>query len=182
MFFLTLFVWHYLGLSHPYHSIVAGVLNIIYPMIESTNLIGGIHSEGSSFVIDLIYKGKSVGSLNIVGEDITSNTAMLLALYAASPIRIHLRKFVAFFIASLLILFFVHCLTLATMIQYSLIINPEIMRRYSFKVFTIKAVDAYIYFYEIIGMYLIILAIWFPYIIICAAEAKRRRKAHGEPQ
>jgi hypothetical protein len=170
LFLLILFLWQYLRLSHAYLAVAASVLNVIFPLLDPTGLVTGFDSDGISFIVHL----SIAKPLKIVGEDITSNTAMLLSLYLASPIRHYLRKFVIFFTASIVILFFVHCFTVCMTILFAFATNPVIMKRNPIGLTTIKAADNYVYFYELVGMYLIILALWFPYIGSYLADMKRR--------
>jgi hypothetical protein len=170
LFFVILLLWQFLKFSHAYMAAVAAVLDVFFPLLDPTGIVKGFDSDGIHFIIHLTI----ANPLKIVGEDITSNTAMLLSLYLASPIRHYLRKFTIFFTASILILFFVHCFTVSMTILYAFTTNPDIMRRAPVGLTTMKAVDNYVYFYELVGMYLIILALWFPYIGSCLAGMKRR--------
>jgi len=173
LFLLILFFWQYLGISHVYLGLAAAVLNVFFPLLDPTGLVQGFGSDGTSFIVYLA----GSHTLKIVGEDITSNTAMLLSLYLASPILYRPRKFVFYFAGSILILFFIHCFTVSTTILYAFSTNPYIMRHHPIGATTIKAADNYVYFYELIGMYLVILALWFPYIAGCIAEMKRSNAA-----
>lgn len=173
LFLLILFLWQYLRISHLYLALVASTLNVFFPLLDPIGIVEGFGTDGISFIVYLA-KAKS---LKIVGEDITSNTTMLLSLYLASPIRPYLRKFIIFFAASILILFLVHCFTVSMTILYAFASNPDIMKHHPVGPTTIKAVDDYVYFYELIGMYLIILALWFPYIGSYLTDMKRRGTA-----
>jgi hypothetical protein len=173
LFLLILFVWQFLRFSHLYHSLVASVLDIFFPLLDPTGIVEGFSSEGGSFIVSLA----KVKSLNIIGEDITSNTAMLLTLYLASPIWPYLRKFVFFFAGSILILLLVHCFTVSMTILYAFATTPSMMKRVPIAISTMRAADNYIWFYESLGMYLIILILWFPYIGICLADMKNRHQS-----
>ncbi len=173
LFLLILFLWQYLRISHAYLALAAFTLNAFFPLLDPTGIVEGFGSDGISFIVYLA----NAKPLKIVAEDITSNTAMLLSLYLASPIRLYLRKFIIFFAASILILFLVHCFTVSVTILYAFASNPDIMERHPLGPTTIKAVDDYVYFYELIGMYLIVLALWFPYIGCCLTDMKRRGSA-----
>jgi hypothetical protein len=173
LFLLILFLWQFLRFSHLYHSITASILNVFFPSLDPTGIVEGFASDGTSFIVKLA-KGKI---LNIVGEDITSNTAMLFSLYLASPIRHRVRKFIKFFLASIFILLTVHCFTVSTMILSALAQTPQVLRNYSIELSIIRAADNYILFYELIGMYVIILALWFPYIGSCLVDMKNQAVA-----
>jgi hypothetical protein len=176
LFFLVLIGWQQLGLAEMYHAMVALVMTLVYPLFDSTGLVNSIGSADGSFVIELMRRGVSLGSCDIVGGDITSNTAMLLSLYLASPILLHPRKYLIFVGSSLAVLFVIHCFTLGLTIYYAFSTNPDITRRFSLGNFAVKFADSYVYFYEIMGMYLCILALWLPYIYYCIIEVRRRTR------
>ncbi len=173
-FFLILLGWQQLGLAEVYHAVVAAVMTLVYPLFDSTGLVNNIGSAGESFVIELMGRGVQLGSINIVGGDITSNTAMLLSLYLASPILLHPRKYLIFAGSSLAALFVIHCFTLGMTIYYAFATNSQITHRFPLGKLAVKFADAYVYFYELMGMYLFILALWLPYIFYCIIEMRHR--------
>ena len=174
LFFLILLVWQRFGLADVYHALVALVMTLVYPLFDTTGLVSNIGSADGSFVIELVERGVKRDTCTIVGGDITSNTAMLLSLYLASPIRLHPRKYLAFAGYALATLFVIHCFSLGMTIYYAFTTNPEITRRFPLGNFAGKFADAYVYFYEILGMYLFVLALWLPYIFYCIIEIRRR--------
>ncbi len=172
IFFLTLLFWQYVGVSRFYHALIAGLLDLVYPPLDPAGITKGVTVEGGEFLVSILFMGKIHG-LKIVAEDITSNTAMLVSLYLASPIRPRIRRFAKFLLVSLLILFAVHCLTVGATIQYAFMTSRAILGMHSYGPITTKLVDSYTYFYELIGMYLVVLALWFPYIVIRMAEQRK---------
>jgi hypothetical protein len=168
LFLVTLLVWQRFGISQHYHSVVAAFFDLVHPVLDPTGLISGVTAKGSSFLVGILSQGRSA-TLEITAEDITSNTAMLLALFLASPVRPHVKAFLLYLFASLLALLVIHVLTVATTIQYAFMIGKV----HEFSASATKFYRSYTFFYERFGMFLFVLALWFPYITFTVARANR---------
>jgi len=171
-YILILVVWQLLKVSHIYHHSIAWGLDFLYPALDPLGPVKGIGAGGGELLVKLLLSGKKVG-LAIKAEDITSNTAMLFALYLASPIRPRVKRYLAFFLSSLFILYFIHLGTAAVSIKYALLSNPAVTELYPPSAFVARFVPLYIVFYTNILMYLSILALWLPYIGSYVAEPAR---------
>jgi hypothetical protein len=169
VFFL---LWQVAGLSQVYHGAVAAFLSIVYPHIDPTGAVSGVIASKHDMVFRLVVGDTRFG-LAINGVDITSNTAMLLALYFASPIRGHGRVFAVLLSASMVFLFLVHAITLVTASQEALMTHPGIMATAPFSAGERWWVPRYNAFYEEMGMYLYVLLLWLPYIAWRFLEARR---------
>jgi hypothetical protein len=173
-YILILVAWQLLKVSHIYHHLIAWGLDWLYPALDPLGPVKGVGAGGGDLLVKLLISGKKL-VLVIKAEDITSNTAMLLALYLASPIRPRLKRFFAFFIPSLFVLYLVHLGTAAASIKYAFLSNPTVTSLYPPSTFVARFIPLYKVFYTNVLMYLSILALWLPYIGFLMAEAARSR-------
>lgn len=166
LIFLFLVLWQGLGFSRPYHELLAGILDAVYPRIDPTGAVTGVGVRNNEFHFSLLLGEDRVG-LSINASDVTSNMTMLLALYLASPIRRRLKRFLMFFGGSLALLFVLHAVTVVSVSQYALMTHPGVMASAPFSATQMRLVPRYNVFYEELGMYLSVLLLWFPYILWC---------------
>lgn len=172
LYIAILLLWQFAGISRWYHELVAGALEWGYALLNGGGPVKGVDVKDGEFLVKLLVAGKKL-PLFITAEDITSNMAMLLTLYAASPIRPHGRSFVRFLLWSLGILFVIHVCTAAAQIQYAMMTNQVIMRFCPASALSLKMIPIYINFYTLIGMYLFILGLWLPYITMVVLRNRR---------
>ncbi|UCG52196.1 MAG: hypothetical protein JSW58_01170 [Candidatus Latescibacterota bacterium] len=99
---------------------------------------------------------------------------MLLTLFLASPIRPYARLFLRNLSGSLAVLIVIHVLTLFAAIQHALLSHPQIAIFDVFGSSESTFINAYTQFYELIGMFLFVLTLWFFYM---ATYVSRRTSA-----
>jgi len=179
-FFLVLYIWHGLGLAGYYHQLIGNLLNWAYTTLDPHGFIKGIDLEGRDFIVKIMAYGRKM-SLEIVAEDVTTNEAMLLTLYLVSPILPRWRRFLGFFLSALAALFLVHVLTVASIIHYALLTNPTTARLMSPNALSGKLAAYYNNFYELMGMYLFVLALWLPHVLLILTGARRSIHEKGPP-
>ncbi len=163
VFLALLWLWHSAGLSVVYHRALAGFLNFLYPRVDPMGVVTAVMAKGHELMLRLLVDGKPSG-LVVNGEDITSNFAMLTALYLSSPILKHWRVYIALFATSVAVMFVLHALTVISFSQQAFMHHPEIAKMGYTKArmtFTLN----YNIFFEAMGMYLFALVIWFTYIL-----------------
>ena len=173
VFLALLWLWHSAGLSAVYHRMLAGFLNVWYPHVDPMGVVAGAVAEEQEVMLRLLVAGRKTG-LAINGEDITSNFAMLAALYLSSPIRRHWRLFLVHFASSAVVIFVLHALTVFTFSQQAFMSHPEIAKLGYTRTrmnFTLH----YNVFYEAMGMYLFVLVLWFPYILHVIRDPRHAR-------
>jgi hypothetical protein len=163
---LLLVLWQGLGLSRPYHTLLAGLLGGVYPHFDPTGTVVDVGVRDNEFYLKLVVGKERVG-LSVNAADITSNMTMLLALYLASPIRRRAKQFLVFFACSLALLFISHAVTVITVSQEALMTHPGVMASAPFSATTVNMVVRYNVFMEEMGMYLGVLLLWLPYIAWC---------------
>lgn len=168
---LLLVLWQGLGLSHPYHKLLAGILDNVYSHFDPTGAVSGVGVRSDQFYFTLAVGGERVG-LSVNAADITSNMTMLLALYLASPIRRRTKQFLVFFACSLALMFFLHAFTVFTVSQAALMTHPGVMASAPFGPAHMKLVLHYRVFFEEMGMYLFVLVLWLPYIAWCIFRSR----------
>lgn len=173
MFFGLLWLWHSAGLSSLYHRVLAGFLDVFYPPLDNVGIVSGVSVKGHELMIWLQAGTKSTG-LAINGEDITSNFAMLVALYLASPIIRYWKLFLAMLGGAVLVMFLLHALTVGSFIQQAFAGHPEIARMAGFGKWHNHFHLYYGIFFEAMGMYLYVLALWFPYILYVIRDLRQR--------
>lgn len=166
LFALFLYLWHARDLAHVYYRLLAGLLDAVYPYFDPTGNVTGVMTRGHEFGIGLLLNAQRE-VLSINATDITSNIAMLLSLYLASPIRRAPRTFLIYFICSLAVIFLVHAVTVVTLSQEAFMTHPAIMAHSPFTKTEITLIPLYNLFYVEVGMYLVVLVLWFPYILKC---------------
>lgn len=176
-FFLILYFWQGLSLSTYYHRLIGGFLEWIYTS-DPHGMIKGISLQGEEFVVRIAAFGRKM-SLEIVAADVTTNEAMILTLYLVSPVIGRWRRYLFFFSASLLLMFSVHSLTVASIIRHALARNPTTSLLVDPRSFWSLAAFHYDNFYELMGMYLFVLGLWFPYIMTVIAELRRSSPEQG---
>jgi hypothetical protein len=125
-----------------------------------------VAARGHEFGIGFVVNAKR-DILSINATDITSNMAMLFSLYLASPIRRRVRVFLIGFICSLIVIFFVHTFTVIMLSREALSGHPGIMALSLFSKGEVRLAVLYNAFYNELGMYLVVLLLWFPYILWC---------------
>lgn len=175
LFFLFLYLWEARGLSALYHRFLARVLDAVCPALDPTGTVARVAAEGHDLIFGLVLGADRV-TLRVNATDITSNMAMLVALYLASPIR-RWKRFAMWMICALVALFAVHVVTAVTVSQEALMLHPRVMAGSPFTHAQLVVVPRYNVFYEEMGMYLIVLVMWFPYLITRIVEARRAADA-----
>jgi hypothetical protein len=168
---LLLVLWQGLGLSRPYHRLLAGVVGKVYPHIDPTGTVKDVGVRGDQFYFRLAVGGERIG-LSVNAADITSNMTMLLALFLASPIRRRIRQFLVFFACALVLTFVCHAVTLVTVSQEALMTHPGVMASAPFSTAQMKLIPRYNVFAEELGMYLGVLVLWLPYIAWCILRVR----------
>jgi hypothetical protein len=178
LYVAVLLLWQYVGISRVYHELIALVLGTGYALFDPQGLIKGIDVREGEFLVKLLAGGKKL-PLFITAEDLTSNMAMLLTLYGASPFRGRCRMFARHLLISLGILFAIHVFTLAAQIQYALMSNETTARLHPPNSFLASVIPIYMNFYTLFGMYLFILGLWLPFIM--SVVMRHKREAAGQP-
>lgn len=184
LFAVFLFLWHSRGLAGWYYRLVASVLDAVYPGLDPAGVVTGVAVKGNEFGVGFVAAAKrQVLSLN--AADITSNVAMLFSLFLASPILRRTRVFLTHVAISVVVLFVIHVFTAMTLIQRAFMTHPAVMAGSPFSKTEIKFTLLYTSFYEEMGMYLLVLVLWFPYILWClrgaAKESDPPEDAGAEP-
>lgn len=182
-FFAMLWLWQAAGASYWYHEALAALLNRIYPAFDPTGVVRGAGVDGHDVNLRLLV-GEAKTGLAINASDVTSNLAMLVALYVSSPIGRRWRRFLVFFGVALAALFVLHACTVVTVSQEAFSLNPDIRRLAGFSERAAHAAGLYNVFYEQIGMYLYALLLWFPYILTTMrdpASAAGRNEKGADP-
>jgi hypothetical protein len=174
LYVAILLLWQYAGVSRWYHELIAAVLSQGYALFDSSGPVKGVDVKGAEFMAKLLVAQKKL-PLFITAEDITSNTAMLFALYGASPMRGHGRAFASYLFSALGILFLIHLITVAAQIQYALMSNETIMQLFPAGALSLKVIPVYMNFYILIGMYLFILCLWLPYIMTVVMHHRKQQ-------
>jgi hypothetical protein len=170
VFFGLLWLWHGVGISHVYHEALAGLLGWVYPPLDPSGVVRGAAVEGHEILLRLLV-GETKTTLAINAEDITSNFAMLAALYLSAPPR--WRRLALFFPTAVVILFLLHAVTVMTLSQEAFIGNPEILRLGGYTQAQANFFVGYNTFFEQMGMYLYPLVLWFPYVLLSVLETGR---------
>jgi hypothetical protein len=166
LFAVFLFLWHARGLASGYYRLLAGFLNAVYPAFDPTGTVTGVVARGHEVGVLLVVNAQNE-LLKINATDITSNMAMLISLYLASPVRRRVKTFLLYCSSSLILIFFVHAFTVVTLSQEAFITHPGIMASSPFSSTHMTLVQLYDLFYVEVGMYLAVLVLWFPYIFWC---------------
>jgi len=159
-----LWLWQAAGVSYWYHEALAAFLNWIYPAFDPTGVVRGVGVDGHEVTLRLLV-GDAKTALSINASDVTSNFAMLVALYVSSPIGRRWRRFLASLGVALATLFVLHAFTVVTVSQEAFSLNPGIRHLAGFSARISRAAGLYNAFYEQIGMYLYVLLLWFPYVL-----------------
>jgi hypothetical protein len=175
LFAIFLYLWHAQNLAHGYYRLLAGVLDAFYPYFDPTGKVSGVAVRGHEIGIGLIVNAQRE-VLSVNATDITSNTAMLMALYLASPVWRRLRAFLLFFICASVLLFSVHAATVVTLSQEAFMTHPVIMANTPFTKTEILLIPIYNLFYVEVGMYLVVLILWFPYILRCIRTIREKSR------
>jgi hypothetical protein len=173
VFFGLLWLWHSAGLSRLYHGILAGFLDVFLPPFDSVGIVDGVSAKGHDLLIWL-KAGTSSTKLVINGEDITSNFAMLTALYLSSPIVRYWKLFLACFAGAVVLMFLLHALTVGSFVQQAFAGDPEIARMARYGRWHNHFQLYYGIFFEAMGMYLYALVLWIPYILHVIHDLRRR--------
>ncbi len=116
-------------------------------------------------VLRILFQGKEIG-LALTAPDITSNSVLLLALLLSSPVMPNPRLYAGFFAGSVVVLFGIHLITVATNVQFAFMANPEIAPGLAHGRLLSGVMVHYRQFYLEYGMYLFVLALWCPYLIV----------------
>jgi hypothetical protein len=180
-FFVLLWLWQAVGVSHWYHEALAVFLNWIYPMVDPTGVVRGVGVEGHDVNLRLLV-GDAKTALAINASDVTSNFAMLVALYVSSPIRRRWRRFLTCLGAALVVLFALHAFTLVSVSQEAFSLDPGIRRLAGYSARVSHDAGLYNAFYEQIGMYLYVLLLWFPYILTTLRDTRKEKRADPHTQ
>lgn len=165
VFFGLLWLWHSLGVSVLYHRLLAGFLDTVYPALDATDIVHGVSVQGHELLLKLRVGNANTG-LAINGEDVTSNFAMLAALYLSSPILPRWRLFLICFAAAFCTLFLLHAVTVWSLGQYAFAGHPQIAPLVGLSAKQASLLAAYNSFFESMGMYLYALILWLPYILV----------------
>ncbi|GEM_PF-5355454 len=163
LFICILIVWQYLGISRLYHEALAPVLAILFALFDPLGPVKDVTAGGGEFAVRLVIHGRDM-PLFLTAEDITSNTAMLLTLYLASPFKSQVRKFIIHLFLAVFVLYWIHIFTIASTIKFAMMSNPQIISLYPAGRIEARLVPFFINFYENLGMYLFALVLWLPYI------------------
>jgi hypothetical protein len=99
-----------------------------------------------------------------MGDDLTSNTILLISLFLASPIKSNAKPYVIHFASALAILFAMHVLAVAAAAQYALATTPEMLGQGGSGHPITLLLAHFAHFYELIGMYLFVVVLWVPYV------------------
>lgn len=169
-FFGLLWLWHAAGLSSAYHHVLAAFLDTVYPAVDPSGVVQGVVARGHALLLKLLI-GESRAGLEVNGDDITSNTAMLAALYLSSPILPRWRLFLGFLGGSLAALFLIHAVTVMTFSQHAFIGEPRIAPLVGAGERWTRFLGGYNSFFESMGMYLFVLVLWLPYLLIVLRDA-----------
>ena len=178
-FLLTLLAWHYLGFSKVYHTLIALSLDILYPSLDPTGFVQSVAIRGKEFVIHLLFHSKSM-DLKIMADDLTVNTVPLIALFLSSPIKYAKIIYMINFAIALVVLFFIHVFTLSATVPFAFADNAEMYADSSLRQSMTWFLIHYTRFYELIGKYLIVLILWFPYIVcyLTLGQCVKARRKH----
>jgi hypothetical protein len=164
VFLALLWLWHSVGAARVYHEVLAAFLTLVYPGLDPAGVVQGVGVKEHELMLRLLV-GKTKSALAINANDITSDMALLAALYLSSPIRRHWRRFAAYFPAALVVLFLLHALTIVSFSQEAFIGNPAIARLGGYTQRHADFLVHYNVFFEQMGMYMFPLVLWFPYIL-----------------
>jgi hypothetical protein len=167
-----------MGVSRDYHRALAAVLDRIYPSLDPIGVVQGVGVNDHDFMVRLL-AGKTRSALAINAEDITSGMAMLVALYLSSPIVRYWRRILVFFPVAVFALFVLHALTVVTFSQEAFVGNPAIARLAHYSQRQANLLVWYNVFYEQLGMYLYVLALWLPYILITLNNPRNSNNRNG---
>jgi hypothetical protein len=160
-----LLAWQKLSFAPHYHAVVAAMTGAVYGLVAKRGMVHGVSADTHEFLAHVLVGGQRQ-VLHIEAADVTSNTCTLLALYLASPIRPLWRKYVGWLSGSMVGLLAIHVFTVIAAIQSAAGL-PGMWTR---------TCAVYLNFYEVVGMYLLVLVMWLPYIAMHAratAEGNR---------
>lgn len=178
VFLVTMILWHYAGLSRLYHGVLAMSFDGLLPLLDPTAMIKRVTLEGDELLLRILFQGRKIG-LAVTAPDITSNSVLLLALFLSSPIKPNPRLYAGFFAGSVVVLFGIHLITVATNVQFAFMANPEIAPGLAHGKLLTGMMVHYRQFYLEYGMYLFVLALWCPYLIMVISRY-RSAAVHGE--
>lgn len=157
-----LWLWHGAGLANAYHRALAGFLDFAYPPLDPAGVVHGVVVDGHDLMLRLLVGTHKTG-LAINAEDITSDFAMLAALYLSSPVLPNWRRFAAFFAGAVAVIFLLHAFTVFAVSQSAFAGHPDLaplVPRHGR-----GFLAGYNVFFEAMGMYLYALVLWLPYML-----------------
>ena len=161
-FALSLLLWQALGVGDAYHRILAATLDAVWPVFDGTGLIAGVVADGDTMIVRL-QSGMTRQTLEVTAHDVTSNWALFLALFAASPMRRRWRQFGLALGAGILLLFIVHVFTFVSVTLEALASHPLFAQ--DVPPLAKGFARPYNLFYVEFWMYLVVLLLWIPYIL-----------------
>jgi hypothetical protein len=172
-FVVVLVAWRALGVSALYHRLVAAAFDLLHPVFDPTGFVRGASVEGKHFLIDLTISGKGE-RLQIMGDDLTSNAVLLVALFLASPIKSNVKPFMVHLACAMVVLFVLHVGAVAATVQYAVATTPALSGPGGELGFASRWFAHYLHFYELIGTYLFVLVLWIPYVAGYLIGVRRR--------
>jgi hypothetical protein len=165
-----LVAWHQFALARFYHTALAALTDACYRLVPLGGHVHGVWAGGSEFLARVIVGGKS-NTLHIVASDITSNFCALLALYLASPVGRPRRDYAAWLVGSVAALMAIHVVTVTATIQTAVAGHPAYSAGPGPGA---RACGNYLLFYESVGMYLLVLVLWLPYVLVHMKVTRNR--------
>ncbi len=177
IFLALLWLWQSQGVDRFYHSVVATLLDRTYPPVSPAGVVRGVDTDTDEFVVHLRVNGRHP-ALYVNAQDITWNVAMMIALYLASA-SWH-RRFWLWFGSAAAILMAIHSITVVTFVREALLSNPETARLAPMSAAGVWLVVHYNRFYEELGVHLVVLALWLPYVMtLLHPRVNASRQGHG---
>jgi hypothetical protein len=175
---VLLLAWHKFSVAHVYHSAVAAITDAVYQVAGFGGYVHGVSTDAQDFLIRVLVGGKRT-TLHIMASDITSNECTLLALYLASPAGPYRRLYARWFAGSLIGLLLIHVATVIVTAQSAVASHPA----YGTPPGPWAARCAkYVLFYEQIGMYLLVLVLWLPYIVVYLRSTAAANREEAKAQ
>jgi uncharacterized membrane protein YhaH (DUF805 family) len=109
--------------------------------------------------------------VKVDGEIITGNMFLIVPLFLASPWRRSRRLYFLFFLSALAGLLVIQVFTLGCFAQHALQKIPEVKN--STGMLAARLLDTYLN-YSYLGLYVLLIATWFPYIALVMMRTRKR--------
>lgn len=162
IFLVLLWLWQSVGLDRHYHAVLAWILDVSYQLASPVGVVRGADSVANEIMLRLTFNERT-SALYITAQDITWNLAMLVALFAASASR--QRAYWLWFGGSVASLIIVHAFTVSTIAYEGFLSHPEIAPLLNASDTRHWLVTHYNRFYEELGVHLIVVGMWLPYMV-----------------